>query len=147
MRLQLPNTKYPNPAARQQFFERLTPRLEAMPGAESVAITTSVPPEGAGQRDVEIDGRPIAAGTERRVVTTITISPTFFDTVGAPVLRGRAFGVNDGSPGAETVVVNPNFVSEFFPAEDPIGRRIRFPDREPKPGTPPAGWRTIVGIS
>ena len=147
MRVQLPNTKYPNAEARQQFFERLAPRLEGVPGAESVAITTSVPPEGSGQRDVEIDGRPIAAGTERRAVTTVTISPTFFDTVGAPVLRGRAFGANDGTPGAETVVVNPNFVSEFFPAEDPIGRRIRFPEREPKPGTPPAVWRTIVGIS
>jgi putative ABC transport system permease protein len=147
MRLQLPSTKYPNADSRQQFFERLAPRLEVVPGAESTAITTSVPPEGGGQRDVEIDGRPIAAGTERRVVTSVTISPTFFDTVGAPLIRGRAFGVNDGLPGSETAIVNARFASEFFPGEDPIGRRIRFPDREPKPGTPPAVWRTIVGIS
>jgi putative ABC transport system permease protein len=147
MRLQLPSTKYPNAAARQQFFERLAPRLEAVPGAESTAITTSVPPEGGGQRDVEIEGRPIAAGTERRVVTSVTISPTFFDTVGATLIRGRAFGVNDGLPGSETAIVNARFASEFFPGEDPIGRRIRFPDRESKPGTPPAVWRTIVGIS
>ena len=34
MRLRLPTTKYPHADSRQQFFERLAPRLEAVPGAE-----------------------------------------------------------------------------------------------------------------
>jgi predicted lysophospholipase L1 biosynthesis ABC-type transport system permease subunit len=47
-------------------------------------------------------------------------------------------------------VVNQRFAGQFFPGEDPIGRRIRFPPRSPAPGSPappPAVWRTIVGVS
>jgi len=157
MRLALPNTKYPTPESRREFFDRLGPRLEGVPGAESVAMATNVPPQGGGRRDLEIEGRPAQSGTERPAVTTVTISPTFFDAVGAQLRRGRVFTANDGAPGAESVIINPRFASEFFPGEDPIGRRIRFPPREPAPGSstpatatppaPPPVWRTIVGIS
>jgi putative ABC transport system permease protein len=147
MRLQLSGTKYPKPEARQEFYERLAPRLASMAGADSVAIATSVPPQGSGQRDLEIDGRPVASGTARPSVTTVVISPTFFDVVGAPLRRGRLFTDADGAPGAETVIVNQRFATQFFPDEDPMGKRIRFPPREPTAGQPAPVWRTIVGIS
>jgi putative ABC transport system permease protein len=154
MRLGLPSTKYKTPESRREFFDRLGPRLEAVPGAEAVAMATSVPPQGSGRRNLEIEGRPLS-GTQPPAVTTVTISPTFFETVGAQLQRGRAFGPTDGAPGSETVIINQRFASEFLPGEDPIGRRIRFPPRETKPGTAPqpgsdpraADWRTIVGIS
>jgi putative ABC transport system permease protein len=147
MRLQLPESKYPKPESRHEFYERLAPRLAAIPGAESVAISTNVPPQGGGRRDLEIDGRPVSAGTTRPVVTTVVAGPSFFETVGTPLRRGRTFAGNDGAPGSEAVIVNQRFVAEFFPGEDPIGRRIRFPEREPRPGDPPPAWNTIVGVS
>ena len=156
MQLGLPDTKYKTPESRREFFDRLGPRLEAVPGAEAVAVASNVPPQGGRRRDLEIDGRPLASGVQRPTVTTVTISPTFFATVGAQLQRGRPFGPSDGAPGAETVIVNQRFASEFFPGEDPIGRRIRFPQGPPTPkastpGTPappaPAVWHTIVGIS
>ena len=54
---------------------------------------------------------------------------------------------SDGAPGAETVIVNERLAEQFFPGQDPIGRRLRFTLRNPAPGTPPDVWRTIVGIS
>jgi predicted permease len=157
MRLALPSTKYPTPESRREFYDRLGPRLEGVPGAESVAMATNVPPQGGGRRDLEIEGRPAASGTQRPAVTTVTISPTFFEAVGAPLRRGRLFTATDGAPGSETVIINQRFASEFFPGEDPIGRRIRFPPSQPGPGSstpgtaappaPPLVWRTIVGIS
>ena len=153
MRLILPNTKYPKPEVRQEFFDRLTPRLAGIAGAESVSIATGVPPQGGGNRLLEIEGRPHSDGTQRPEVTTVTVSPSYFETLGAAIRRGRAFNENDGTPGAENVIVNERFVVQHFGNEDPIGRRIRFPQRPPPPGqTPPTNqtpvvWRTIVGIS
>ncbi|HET7220119.1 MAG TPA: ABC transporter permease [Vicinamibacterales bacterium] len=146
MRLQLPERKYPKPEMRQEFYDRLAPRLAAIPGAESVAISTNVPPQGGGRRDLEIDGRPVDAGATRPTTTSVIVGPTFFETIGAPLRRGRAFTAGDGAPGSEAVIVNQRFVAAFFPGEDPIGRRIRFPEREPRPGDPPPVWSTIVGI-
>ena len=143
MRLQLPAARYPTPESRIAFFESLGPKLVAIPGAESVTWATGLPPQGSGSRGFEIDGRPIAAGTEWPSVTTVTVSPTYFDALGITLVKGRVFSELDGSPGAEHVVVNDRFATEHFPGEDVIGRRIRF--RAGRDDTPV--WRTIVGVA
>jgi putative ABC transport system permease protein len=151
MRMQLPDTKYPTADARRAFYERLAPRLASLAGAEAVAFTTSVPPFGSGRRGLEIEGRPPLKPEEQAPrVGAVTISPAFFETVGVQLRRGRGFGDRDGAPGAETVVVNDALAAQFFKGEDPIGRRIRFAQDQPRPGQPaqpPPVWRTIVGIS
>ena len=71
--------------------------------------------------------------------------------------RGRALTDTDGAPGAEVAVVNDRFVAQYFPNEDPLGRRIKLltgDDRQPPPPTPAGApappapkWLTIVGVS
>jgi putative ABC transport system permease protein len=63
------------------------------------------------------------------------------------MLRGRGFDDNDGAPGLETVIVNEQLAAQFFPGEDPIGRRLRFAVRQPRPGQPVDTWRTVIGVS
>jgi putative ABC transport system permease protein len=143
MRIQLPDLKYPTPETRRAFYDRLTPKLAALPGVEAVTLATAIPPAGGWRRSFEIEGRPLAERPQDRpAVTDVTIGPNFFETLGVRVLRGRAFTEADGAPGNETIVVNERFVSEFFPGDDPIGKRIRFPEQE-KTGV----WRTIVGVA
>jgi putative ABC transport system permease protein len=151
MEMQLPDTKYANADARRAFYDRLAPRLGALPGAASVSLTTSVPPFGSGRRGLDIEGRPARKPEERAPeVGTVIISPRFFESVGLQLRRGRTFSESDGRPGAETVIVNDKFVAQFFPGEDPMDRRIRFAPGNARPGqpSPPVPvWRTIVGIS
>ena len=147
--LQLAGEKYQKPEARRAFYERLQPRLGAIPGAEHVALTTSIPAFGVNRRPLEVDGRPAPKIDDAPTVGAVTISPAFFDVAGVAVVRGRGFTDADGGPGAETVVVNEQFAAEHFKTEDAIGKRIRFMQSAPAPGQPaqpPAVWRTIVGI-
>ena len=148
MRMLLPAAKYPTPEARMAFFDRLAPRLDAIAGVEGVAITTNVPGFGAGRRRMEVDARPAVSRWEDHPEVAATIvSPGFFRATGIPILRGRAFTDRDGAPGSETLVVDDRFVSTHFPGEDPIGRRVRFPNPPDTTGRPEPVWRTIVGIS
>ena len=148
MRMGLTEAKYPTPEARMAFYERVMPKLSAIAGAEAVAITTNVPGFGAGRRRMEIDGRPVPPKWEERPeVGTTIVSPGFFRTTGIEMLRGRAFAETDGAPGAEVVVVDQRFAAQHFPGEDAIGRRIKFPPREPVANAPAPVWRTIVGVS
>jgi putative ABC transport system permease protein len=151
MDMRLPDRKYPTPDARRAFYDRLSPRLEAIAGAESISLTTSVPPSGTGRRDFDIEGRPVRKPEDRAPEAgVVTISPQFFETVGVQMRRGRSFTGNDGAPGAETIVVNDRFARQFFASEDPIGRRIRFVTPAAttgQPAPPVEPWRTIVGIS
>ena len=60
---------------------------------------------------------------------SVTITPRFFDVLRTPLLRGRGFNDKDGAPGAEHVIVNQKFASQYFPGDDPIGKRFRFAQR------------------
>jgi predicted permease len=144
MRLQLPASKYATADARRAFFDRLEPRLAAIPGVQAAAITTGVPPLDGGERLLETDRSPDARPV---FVGTVTISPTFFDVAGVSLLRGRGFHTMDGAPGAEAVIINERLANRFFAGEDPLGRRLRFTRRDQAPGQPVDVWRRIVGIS
>jgi putative ABC transport system permease protein len=158
MRMQLPDAKYPTPDTRRAFYDRLAPRLASLPGAESAALTTSVPPFGSGRRGLDIEGRPVRkAGEEAPQVAVVTISPAFFETVGVQMRRGRVFRDTDGAPGSETVIINERLATDLFKGDDPIGHRLKFVQDAPRPGQPGPGpstgnapptqaWRTIVGI-
>lgn len=146
MRMQLPPSNYPDADARRRFFDQLLPKVEVIPGVRSAAITTAVPPLDheewrviiAGSRHVEDDRRPF--------VSTVAVSPRYFDTLGVAVARGRGIEITDGAPGAANVVINQLMAERFFPGEDPIGRQLRFVPRLDEPGAPPQPWRTVVGV-
>ena len=133
------------PAARSSIGWGLGSRT--IPGIEAFAVTTGVPPLDGGERLVEIDGsREHQSG--RAFVWTVTITPGFFEVMGAVGRpRPRISASADGAPGSETVIINERLAAQFFPGEDPIGRQLRFTQRDPAPDEAPDRWRTIVGIS
>lgn len=66
----------------------------------------------------------------------------YLETLGIPLVRGRAFDATDG-PGAEAVViVSKPLAEQLFPNADPIGRRVTF-----APGDAVERTLTIVGVS
>ncbi len=145
LRTQLINSKYPKPEQRQVFFDSLQQRLATLPGVTSVALASSLPLGGAGQFLYEIEGQPAASGTERPRLSSVTIGPRYFETLGVNLLQGRAIAETDGAPGSEVVVVNQRLASQFGSDGNAIGRRIRLMlgDRGEKPGP----WLTVVGVS
>jgi len=103
-----------------------------------------VPPRFDEQWRFEVDGQRYAENERRPFTGTVTITPGYFDVLGVSITRGRAFGDDDGAPGAETAIVGQIFADKYFPGEDPIGRRIRFMPRDDE--KEPQPWRTIVGV-
>ena len=68
------------------------------------------------------------------------ITPDYFATMKIPLLRGRDFSRNDTAAGPRVVIINETLAKQFWPDEDPIGKRITFdlvPNEQP---------REIVGI-
>jgi putative ABC transport system permease protein len=129
------------------FSEELESRVASIPGIESAAVTSGVPPQDRVERLLEIE-RPAPAPQEQpRFVSTAAITPSFLDVLGIPVIRGRNFTRTDGEPGAETVLINQRLADEFFPGEDPIGKRLRFTARRQTPDAPPQVWRTVIGVT
>jgi predicted permease len=146
MKMQLPPAKFPDDESRRRFFDQVESRLRSIAGVDGVALTTGVPPLAGMQRLYEIDGRDVR-DENRDGIQTVTITPAYFDVLGVPIVRGRAFTDTDGAPGAESVMINEVFALQMFPGQDAIGKRVRFIPYDAKPDQPRETWRTIVGIA
>ena len=65
----------------------------------------------------------------------------YFRVLGIPILRGRGFTEADRDGAAEVAVISQAIAKQYWPNEDPIGRRIQYWSADT------ATWRTIVGIA
>ncbi len=121
----LPPTKYSNATALSNFFIRLTERVSALPGAKSVAVNDSPPLSGnSGPAPIGVVGRPLPPLGDRPSALRHLVGPNSFATLGVTLLRGRDFNDRDRPGSPETVIVNESFVRQFFPGEDPLGRKL-----------------------
>ena len=145
MQLILPVRKYPTTESRTTLMERAEERLSAAPDIEAVSFATNLPGGGGGSGQIEFAGRPDVAANERPSVTQVSVGSRYFDAIGAPVLRGRAFNESDGLPGRESAIVNQRFVDMHFKGGNPLDTQIRFAPAGP--GQPPSAWLTIVGVA
>ena len=146
MNLYLPLTKYPQQEPRTALFRRIEDRLRGVSAIQGGALTSNAPLFGGFVRQLELDGRPIAAGDHPPEVTMVSVSAGYFSTLGLRVIRGRGFNDIDGTPGHESALVNQRFAAMHFPGEDPIGRHIRLLDNAPGPQPSPPVAASIVGI-
>ena len=136
----LPQSAYDTPERQVAFWETFADRLRAVPGVTAVGGATRIALQGLDWTgDLSIDGRPDFWGRELRHKQ---ILPGYFDAMGVPVLKGRAFEPTDGPDAPRVVMVNTAFARAFFPGEDPLGRRISFA----RPAAERHTWRTVVGI-
>jgi putative ABC transport system permease protein len=140
--LDLPDRKYTN-AKQGQFARELMPKLAALPGTQSVAGVFPLPMTGAEmQTSVEIEGRPVAKSDEVHS-TLFSITPDYFRTMKIALLQGRDFTPQDGLETTPVVIVNESLARQFFPGENPIGKRIR---QGISVDDKPSRMREIVGV-
>ena len=88
----------------------------------------------------DVEGRPTSRADRPRSDIAI-VTPTYFATMGIPLVKGRDFTEQDQRDTPLVVVVNQAFAHKYFPGEDPIGKRI-----QPGVGKPPTPLREIVGV-
>jgi putative ABC transport system permease protein len=123
-RLYLPPSQYPTPQSIDEFSDRLTERLRAVPGVRAVSITEIYPPSDRWREMFSIEGRPIARLEDIPSTVFGVVDANYLRTAGIALVRGRDFSESDGEKTLPVAIVNQAFVRKFFPGEDPIGRRI-----------------------
>ena len=130
--LSLPAARFEGEADVLSFDEALETRLEAFPGVSAVGFTSQLPLAGPGNDTyMAVPGRH-QLGTETQFNAQIrSASRGFFEAMGIPLLRGRAFTEADRAGAPPVVIVNRPFVETIFPDEDPVGRRLLIDLGEP----------------
>jgi predicted permease len=134
--IQLPEGRYDTPGSAARLFEELQRQAIAMPGVAAATFANGAPPRGGGISFVspEAEGRgSITAGPIG--LPSASVAPTYFATLGVPVVEGRSFVAEDGK---DAIVVNDRFARALWGSESAVGKRVRLDPSWP--------WQTVVGV-
>jgi predicted permease len=119
-RLNLPRARYSD---RQMtaFFQEMEGRLASLPGVRSATVSNiGIIGDGHSGGAFHVVGRP--QGNDPARVQTNAVGVDFFQTLGIPILHGRALNRLDTTTSPRVAVVNRALAEEFFPGENPIGK-------------------------
>jgi predicted permease len=106
------------------YVRELLARVRTVPGVEAAAVAQAGPLQGTFARTVFRDGK--AADTDGTLVQVNAVAPGYFETMGVPVVRGRAIAEQDREGVTPVVVINQTMAERFWPGEEPIGQRFHF---------------------
>jgi macrolide transport system ATP-binding/permease protein len=77
---------------------------------------------------------------EHNEVNQRSVTPEYFSTMQARLLRGRYFTENDDATKPRFILINEALAQKYFPGEDPIGKQIGDLQLTPK------SLRQIIGV-
>ena len=106
------------------FLAGLLPRLQALPGVESAAVTSSLPMQGGDGIPYLIGDGPVPPVGTWPQVMKMSVTPDYFRAIGTALVRGRAFTDADNENAPHVAIVNRAFEKAYF-AGDALGKRFR----------------------
>ena len=110
----------------QQFYRSAVERAATAPGVQSATIASNFPVGGGLERTIFPEGQDEASGYRGTLTTLDSVTPTYFETLRIPVLRGRTFTDADRADTLPVVVANEAMAKHFWPGEEAVGKRFHF---------------------
>ena len=137
----LTNAQYRDKDARRAVFvDDALNRLRQEPGVKDAAAVFPLPfgdtvkPSGS----FNIENIPILPNQPGPHADKRWATPGFLTAMQIPLLRGRFFLSSDTATTQRVAVIDDTLARAYWPHQDPIGKRIRFGNRDT--------WAEIVGI-
>ena len=127
----------------QQFartHQSIAERLAAIPGVTSVGISSSITMDGEDNTNpLYVEGVAVTNGQLPPLRRFKTVGPGYFETMGNPVVAGRAITWADIYDNRPVIVISEVLAREYWgnPSQA-IGKRVR--------GSLSRPWREIVGV-
>ncbi len=137
----LDDARYKDASRREAFVRSLLSRLQQIPTAKTVAVTSDLPASGQSAVNVRIPGQPDLPASQVLTAFDTVVTPDYFRTAGISLLKGRQFSDQDNASAPRVVVVNQKFVDRYLHGEDAIGKLIQA-----EVSGAPSGWSQIIGV-
>lgn len=138
-----------------ELYRATNERLASLPGVQASAIGSTVPfgmitlsqPVRRAGPEPSPETRPASAAEGLAFEARWTsIGSAYFQAMGLPLLRGRAFtpaeAEQSGAP--PVAILDEALARRLFGEADPIGQQVQFARRDP--GAPPSAAMEVVGV-
>ncbi len=122
-----------------QLIDNVRRRLAAEPGVIAATRASRLPGFNHPIQAIQIDG------DSARIIEArpVAVDPNFFEAMDARIVSGRGFSQGDVAADNAVAIVDQAWARETFGGRSPLGRRIRYPDRDEEQGS---RWYEIVGV-
>jgi putative ABC transport system permease protein len=138
--LMVPQTRYPKGADQARIYRRLVEALSSRPEVQAVGVGFPGPLRGSNaSASFYIEGRQRTGRADKPFANVATVSGGYFKAMGLRLIGGRTFDDRDREEAPPAVIVNATFAKQYWPGQDPVGKRLRFDDDPKEP------WATVVG--
>src|SRR5712664_2625796 len=127
-----------DPQRAKNFQDDLLERVQALPGVESAAFARATPLSygSFSSSPIAVDGYQ-PPPNEQPAVQYNEVGPSYFSTIGIPLLSGREFTPADNETAPPIAVVNDVMAAQYWRGDDPIGKRLQVKGQ----------WRQVVGVA
>lgn len=117
-------TMHVTPNLSAQDCDELVRRIETLPGVRAAAFAQMLPLQSWGwTATFSIVGRDPFLPAERPVVELRYVTPRYFNALGIPIRRGRAFADTDTAQAPRVIIVNETLARRYFGGQDPVGQQ------------------------
>jgi putative ABC transport system permease protein len=122
----LPPKKYPEDQQKVSFFEQLTEKLRALPGVQTVGVSSGLPLGNNGwQTSFRIEGQPEPEKGHVPLTEACIATPDYFQAMGITLLKGRNFSDQDVKDSPPVAIVDEEFARRHWPGEEPVGKQFK----------------------
>lgn len=145
-KINLPASRYPNDDGRVKFLRQLEQDLGAVPGVQSVGLTSHLPfddfPEWIGSywpENATVEQQQGALLADQRA-----ISAGFFQSFGGRRVAGREFTETDDSQHPRVAIIDESLAQQLWPNASPIGKKLST--NVMANGNFVRDWSQVVGV-
>jgi predicted permease len=112
-------------------LHQMIENVRSIPGVRSAGLVTALPITGGASTDFTIEGRPLPPANDEPSADIRSADPSYFRTMGIPLLAGREFTEADNATARRVMVISQTMERQYWPDGSPIGQRVTMKDWGP----------------
>jgi predicted permease len=121
---------------------RLLEKIRQAPAVRQAALTDGY---WMGPSQTSVVTRSGFGVGENRYVSSATVSSGYFEAMGVPIVRGRAFDARDTTGTTPVAIVCERLAEWLWPGKDPLGQYLaEYNPKDPRGGPT---WLQVVGVA
>lgn len=121
----LPSTRYARVEQQAEFYRQALQRVRSLPAVQSAAFVSFLPLSGGYRLSYFCAEGQVCQGLGKDpLIAFWQVTSGYFETMRAPLLRGRFFDEHDIAGSAPVIIINQMAAEHFWPSQNALGEHI-----------------------
>ncbi len=117
---------YNTTAQSVNFHRAMMEQVRNTPGVAAAGVINILPLKGSTSINIDVEGQPPPPPGQELFVSHRIVSADYFNAMGIPLLKGRAFANSDGPDAPQVAIISATLARQVWHDQDPLGKHIEY---------------------